>query len=126
MEPRISFITLGVSDLARSTAFAASHGVPRAHGSYEALDADADLAGGPLLDLGTSPAIRDVLDMLLARARIPIRVHVDSARFRPNDVPLLLGDPARAREELGWTPLIPLEQTIDDVLGYWRGVISAA
>jgi GDP-4-dehydro-6-deoxy-D-mannose reductase len=75
---------------------------------------------------GRAVAIRDVLDMLLARARIPIHVHVDLARFRPNDVPLLVGDPARARDELGWTPLIPLEQTIDDVLGYWRGVIAAA
>ena len=75
---------------------------------------------------GRAVAIREVLDMLLARARIPIRVHVDAARFRPNDVPLLLGNPTRAREELGWTPLIPIEQTIDDVLGYWRDVISAA
>ena len=71
---------------------------------------------------GRAVAIRDVLDMLLARARVPIRVHVDPARFRPNDVPLLLGDPARLREELGWTPLIPLEQTLDDLLGFWRGV----
>ena len=71
---------------------------------------------------GRAVAIREVLEMLVARARVPIRVHVDPARFRPNDVPLLLGDPARIREELGWTPLIPLEQTLDDVLDYWRGV----
>ena len=53
---------------------------------------------------GRAVAIREVLEMLVARARVPIRVHVDPARFRPNDVPLLLGDPARIREELGWTP----------------------
>ena len=69
---------------------------------------------------GRAIAIRDLLDMLLARARVPIRILADSARLRPNDVPVLLGNPTRIREELGWTPMIPLDQTIDDLLEYWR------
>ena len=69
---------------------------------------------------GRAVAIRDLLDMLLARARVPIRVLVDRARMRPNDVPVLLGDPTRIRTELGWTPQIPLEETLDDLLEYWR------
>jgi GDP-4-dehydro-6-deoxy-D-mannose reductase len=47
-------------------------------------------------------------------------VKVDPARYRPNDTPLLLGDPSRLRDELGWTPEIPLDQTLDDLLEYWR------
>lgn len=69
---------------------------------------------------GHAVAIREVLDILVARARVPVRVHVDPARFRPNDVPLLLGDASRLRNELGWVPKIPLEQTLDDILEYWR------
>jgi GDP-4-dehydro-6-deoxy-D-mannose reductase len=69
---------------------------------------------------GHAVAIGDVLEMLIARARVPIRVHVDRARFRPNDVPLLLGDPSRLQVELGWAPAVPLEQTLDDILQYWR------
>jgi GDP-4-dehydro-6-deoxy-D-mannose reductase len=69
---------------------------------------------------GRAVAIRDLLDMLLARARVPIRIRVDPARYRPNDAPLLLGDPSRIRDELGWAPEIPLERTIDDLLEYWR------
>jgi GDP-4-dehydro-6-deoxy-D-mannose reductase len=69
---------------------------------------------------GSALTMRDLLDMLLARARVPIPVHVDPARLRPNDAPLLLGDPSRLRDELGWTPRIPLEQTLDDLLDYWR------
>ena len=69
---------------------------------------------------GHAVAIGDVLDILVARARVPIRVHVDPARLRPHDVPLLLGDPSRLRTELGWTPEVPLEQTLDDILQYWR------
>jgi GDP-4-dehydro-6-deoxy-D-mannose reductase len=69
---------------------------------------------------GRALAIREVLEKLVARARVPIRVRVDPARLRPIDVPLLLGDPSRVRDELGWTPEIPLDRTLDEVLDYWR------
>jgi GDP-4-dehydro-6-deoxy-D-mannose reductase len=70
---------------------------------------------------GRAVRIRDLLDMLLARARVPIRVRVDPQRLRPNDVPVLVGNPSRIRSELGWRPEIPLERTLDDLLEYWRG-----
>jgi GDP-4-dehydro-6-deoxy-D-mannose reductase len=69
---------------------------------------------------GHAIAIRDLLDQLIARARVPVEVRVDPARYRPNDTPLLLGDPGRLRDELGWTAQIPIEQTLDDLLEYWR------
>ena len=69
---------------------------------------------------GRAIVIRDLLDMLLARARVPIAVTRDPARFRPIDQPIVLGDPGRLRDELGWTPQIPLERTVDDLLAYWR------
>ena len=69
---------------------------------------------------GRAIAIRDLLDCLLARARVSIRIRVDPKRYRPNDVPLLVGDPSRIRDELGWTAEIPIERTLDDVLEYWR------
>ena len=69
---------------------------------------------------GRAITMRHLLDLLRARARVPVTVKVDPARYRPNDTPLLLGDPSRLRGELGWTPAIPLEQTLDDLLEYWR------
>ncbi|HKB12068.1 MAG TPA: GDP-mannose 4,6-dehydratase [Vicinamibacterales bacterium] len=69
---------------------------------------------------GRAMPIRELLEMLLARARVPIEVKTDPARYRPNDTPLLVGDPRRVHDELGWTPAIPLEQTLDDLLAYWR------
>ena len=69
---------------------------------------------------GRALSIRELLEMLLARARVPIAIRTDPARLRPNDTPLLLGDPARLRTELGWSATIPLEQTLDDLLEYWR------
>jgi GDP-4-dehydro-6-deoxy-D-mannose reductase len=70
---------------------------------------------------GHAITIRELLDRLLARARVPIRVRVDQARLRPNDVPLLLGNPARIETELGWRPEVSLDRTLDDLLEDWRG-----
>lgn len=69
---------------------------------------------------GIAISIRALLDKLIARARVPVTIAVDPARLRPNDTPLLLGDPTRIRETLDWTPTIPIDQTIDDLLDYWR------
>lgn len=69
---------------------------------------------------GRSISIRALLDLLIARARVPVTVKIDPARYRQNDTPRLLGSPARLRDELGWAPEIPIEQTLDDLLEYWR------
>jgi GDP-4-dehydro-6-deoxy-D-mannose reductase len=73
---------------------------------------------------GHAIAVRDLLDMLLSRARVAVNVVADPARYRPNDTPVVLGDPSRARIELGWTPTFSLEQTADDLLHYWRDRIA--
>ncbi|MGE5246678.1 MAG: GDP-mannose 4,6-dehydratase [Betaproteobacteria bacterium] len=69
---------------------------------------------------GRAIGIGDLLDLMLARARVPIRIRIDPARYRPNDVPVVVGDPSRIRDEIGWAPEIPLERSLDDLLAYWR------
>ena len=69
---------------------------------------------------GTGRTIRSIVDALVARARVPIRVEIDPARLRPNDVPVLVGDASRLRQLTGWAPDIPFDQTLDDLLEYWR------
>jgi GDP-4-dehydro-6-deoxy-D-mannose reductase len=48
-------------------------------------------------------------------------VQDDPALTRPVDEPVRIGDPGRIRA-LGWQPRIPLEQSLRDVLAYWRGI----
>ena len=71
---------------------------------------------------GRQWAIRDVLEFLLDRSRVrDIKVEVDPNRLRPSDVPLLLGDPSKIKRAVGWEATTPFEQTLDDLLDYWRG-----
>ncbi len=70
---------------------------------------------------GVARPTRAVLDTLLSRARVPVRVEIDPARLRPNDIPVLVGNPTRLREATGWTPRIPFDQMLEDLLEYWRG-----
>lgn len=69
--------------------------------------------------------IAEILDRLVGLARIPVGIQTDPARMRPNDVPLVLGNANRIREEVAWTPAIPIERTLSDLLDYWRGQVRA-
>jgi GDP-4-dehydro-6-deoxy-D-mannose reductase len=68
---------------------------------------------------GQAHSIREALDIMLKFASTPVRVYTDKATFRPMDTPKLVGDSSRLRQ-LGWTPEIPLEQTLADILQFWR------
>jgi GDP-D-mannose dehydratase len=75
---------------------------------------------------GRAWAIQDVLSFLLGQAtRSGIGVREDPARLRPSDVPVLIGDAAKIRQALGWEPRIPFEQTLRDLLEYWRDRLRA-
>lgn len=69
---------------------------------------------------GKAWAIREVLDLLLARSRVKVRVETDPARMRPSDVQILEGDSSKFRRATGWAPEIPFEKTLEDILAYWR------
>jgi GDP-4-dehydro-6-deoxy-D-mannose reductase len=69
---------------------------------------------------GQAVRIREVLDRLLRKSRIPVTVRVDPAKQRPHDNPVLLGDPSKIERELGWKSSIDLDQTLADLLDYWR------
>jgi GDP-4-dehydro-6-deoxy-D-mannose reductase len=75
---------------------------------------------------GRAFRIADLLDRLLEMATLRIRIEVDSARLRPSDTPVLLGDPSRLQDETGWHPEIPIERTLADLLEYWREDIKRA
>jgi len=69
---------------------------------------------------GKGIKIRQLLDMLLAQSKVDIEIKEDPARMRPSDVGFLIGDATRFRAKTGWRPEIPFEQTLADLLAFWR------
>lgn len=69
---------------------------------------------------GQAHRIGDLLDILLGLSSGPIRIAVDASRLRPSDNPVVAGDPTRIVREVGWSPTIPIERTLGDLLDYWR------
>ena len=70
---------------------------------------------------GVDWSIERVLHFLLAESKTSgIEVRQDPARLRPSDVPILRGDAEKMRKATGWEPRIALEDTLRDLLEYWR------
>lgn len=69
---------------------------------------------------GTAISIDELLQRLLALSTVKIVVEEDPAKLRPVEVPILVGDASKLKNLTGWTPQIPLDQTLRDTLTYWR------
>ncbi|NLY56665.1 MAG: GDP-mannose 4,6-dehydratase [Firmicutes bacterium] len=69
---------------------------------------------------GRAWSIRKVLNFLIKLSGVEVKIEQDPARLRPSDVPLLLGSYEKFHRQTGWEPEIPLEQTLADLLVYWR------
>ncbi len=68
--------------------------------------------------------IGDMLDLLVKQAKVKVETRPDPARMRPSDVELLVGDPTRLKQCTGWEPKYEFEQTMSDLLDYWRARVS--
>jgi GDP-4-dehydro-6-deoxy-D-mannose reductase len=73
---------------------------------------------------GVTRTIRSMLDYLLSLSTHKIECKLDESRLRPSDVQILLGDPAKFKKATGWEQTITFEQTMEDLLNYWRKEIS--
>lgn len=69
---------------------------------------------------GETIRIGDLLDKLIALARVKVEVRQRSEPGRKADTAVTRADPRKLREATGWAPRIPLEQTLADILDDWR------
>jgi GDPmannose 4,6-dehydratase len=67
---------------------------------------------------GVSHSVRDLVEIAFAHAALKWENHVrvDPALLRPAEVDHLLGDPSKARAELGWSPSVGFKQLIETMV----------
>jgi GDP-4-dehydro-6-deoxy-D-mannose reductase len=73
---------------------------------------------------GVSHSVEELLTALLAMSQVPIEVRQDPERMRPSDVPEVICNATRIRQQIGWQTTISFEQSLADVLDYWCQEVS--
>jgi GDPmannose 4,6-dehydratase len=72
-----------------------------------------------------SCSIKQMLEFLLSISTAKnIKIETDPGRIRPIDADLQVPDTTKFRTHTGWSPEIPFEKTMTDLLNYWRDRIS--
>ncbi len=94
-----------VRDIARAWRLAALHGRPGE--AYNVCS-------------GRPTPIRRILDILLEETDIKVEVRTDAELLRTGEIQSLYGNRALFSKTTGWQPEIELEQTLIDLLQWWR------
>jgi GDP-4-dehydro-6-deoxy-D-mannose reductase len=75
---------------------------------------------------GQTHSMQDMVDRLLRLTEVRVQVRQRGDLVRSTETPAVRADAAKLRRETGWTPGFSLEQTLSDMLTYWRSAPAAA
>ncbi len=64
--------------------------------------------------------MKDIVNMIEKQMGHPFHITVDPKLLRPTDEKMIAGDVTKLKKDTGWKQEIPMEQTIADLLAYWR------
>jgi GDPmannose 4,6-dehydratase len=64
---------------------------------------------------GVQHSVKELVEVAFAAAKLDWQkyVEIDPKFIRPAEVDLLVGDPAKAKRELGWTPTVSFEKLVE-------------
>ena len=85
--------------------------------------------GGEYYNIGGDYTVKisELLDDLinLSTKKDVLKIKVDPDRLRPIDADLQVPDIEKFKKHTGWKPEIKYEQTLIDLLNYWRNVVAS-
>ena len=89
-----------------------------------ALLMDSNTPPGAAFNIATSNPVRMryVVERLCTLSNVQPAVITDPARLRPLDIACSTGNASKLQAATGWQPQIPLEDTLRDLLDFWRNV----
>jgi len=98
-----------VRDAVRAYALIAEHGAP-----------------GQVYNVCSEQAfsMSEILQMLMAQSKVPIKAVLDPSRVQQQDVPVQIGSAKKIRQLTGWKPQINIKQSLADLLDNWREKID--
>lgn len=75
---------------------------------------------------GKSYSLKELLHKMCAIAGVTVDVRVREDRIRPLDTPELRGNKLKITRDTGWSPGIPIEETMRSLLEHWERVIAGS
>jgi GDP-4-dehydro-6-deoxy-D-mannose reductase len=114
-------VTLAVGNLAAARDFTDVRDGARA---YLAI-VEGGVTGTYNLCSGRPMKISSLIEMMREATPLALDAAPDPALARPVDAPVVYGSPERLREATGWSPEVPLQRTVADLVEWWRSQLSA-
>ena len=68
--------------------------------------------------------MKDIVAMIEKQIGHELKINIDPALIRPTDEKIIVGDVTKIKKDTGWSQVIPMEQTIADMLNYWRNMAT--
>lgn len=81
---------------------------------------------GDVYNLGTNQihSIQDVIETIQSFVKTPFSIEKDPTLVRGCDEPVIAGDITKFQQCSGWQPEIPLNETLQDMLDWWRNELT--
>lgn len=64
--------------------------------------------------------MKDIVKMIEKQIGHELKITTDPALLRPTDEAVIVGDVTKLKQDTGWKQMIPMEETVKDMLDYWR------
>jgi GDPmannose 4,6-dehydratase len=81
--------------------------------AFEEIGIELQFTGSGVEEVGTVAKVTNASVNLSVGQQV---VHVDPRYFRPTEVELLIGDPTKANQKLGWKPKYTLEAMVKEMV----------
>ncbi len=67
--------------------------------------------------------MKEIITMIEETISHKLEIEIDPMLLRPTDEKIIVGDITKLKHDTGWEQKIPMKQTINDMLDYWRKIL---
>lgn len=72
---------------------------------------------------GVGISLKEIIEKLAIIVGIPVKWSTDNRLLRPSDNRVVVGSMTKIEKETGWRPVIKIEQSLEDIAGFWNSVL---
>ena len=73
---------------------------------------------------GNPTKLQEIISIASDIIDINVHTEISASLVRPNDNPLILGDNSKLKSHTGWSAEYTLKRSIEDIIEYWRNILS--